>query len=182
MTTPIKSLPAELGLLKLPLNVETEFEMNEETEEWVKSILLEMNENASDKTPAENLEETYLHISGRMTKKFTSENGEYLLMSVRIQTEYNTECVRTLKPMSESMDLEFNVCFINETLATSELFAEIDETYLDGAVYEIYFYNKKTANIQEMVHEQIYLNYNQYPILDAESDIPGAAAEEPTKQ
>lgn len=182
MTTPIKSLPAELGLLKLPLNVEIDFEMTEETEEWVKNILLEMNENATDKTPAENLEETYLHISGQMTKKFTSENGEYLLMSVRIQTEYNTECVRTLKPMSESMDLEFNVCFINETLATSELFAEIDETYLDGAVYEIYFYNKKTANIQEMVHEQIYLNYNQYPILDAESDIPGAAAEEPTKQ
>lgn len=182
MTTAIKSLPAQLGLLKLQLNVETEFEMTEETEEWVKDILIEMNENASDKTPAENLEETYLHISGTMTKKFTAENGEYLLMSVRIQTEYNTECVRTLKPMSESLDLEFKVCFINEALATSELFAEIDETYLDGNVYEIYFYNKKTAGIQEMIHEQIYLNYNQYPILDAESELAGTQTEEPTKQ
>lgn len=182
MTTATKSLPAELGLLKLPLNVELEFEMTEETEEWVKNILIEMNENAHDKTPSENLEETYLHVSGTMIKKFNNENGEYLLMKVRIQTEYNTECVRTLRPMTESLDLDFKVCFVNETLAETEMYKEIDETYLDGDVYEIYFYSKKTAPIQEMVHEQIYLNYNQYPILDAESELIGSSDEEATKQ
>ncbi len=182
MNPAIKSLSAELGLLKIPLNQEVEFEMTEETEEWVKTILMEMNENAESKSPTENLEETYLHISGTMTKKFSNENGEYLLMKVRIQTEYNTECVRTLQPMSESLDLDFKICFINETLAETEMYKEIDETYLDGDVYEIYFYSKKSAPIQEMVHELIYLNYNQYPILDAESELIGAEDEELTKQ
>jgi fido (protein-threonine AMPylation protein) len=33
-----------------------------------------------------------------------------------------------------------------------------------------------------VIHEQIYLNYNQYPILDAESELVGTQTEEPTKQ
>ena len=182
MTTPVIGLPAQFNFVKVPLNVETEFEMNEETEEWVKTILLEMNENASEKTPEENLNESYLQISGTFEKKFTSEMNDYLLMTVRIQTEYNTECVRTLKPMTENMDWEFKICFISETLAKTEMFAEIDETFLDGSIYEIYFYDKKTAMLQEMIHEQIYLNYNQYPVLDAESEILPPQEEESTKQ
>ncbi len=182
MTTPIKTLPANLPLLKLQLNILTPFEMTEENEEWVKEILMEMNENATDKTPEENLEETYLHISGNYTKKFSAENGEYLLMDFRVQTDYNTQCVRTLAPMNETMDIEFKICFINEDLAKAEQFAEIDETYFDGNVYEIYFYNKKAAGIQEMIHEQIYLNYNQYPVLDAESKLPELEEIVPTKQ
>jgi hypothetical protein len=40
-------------------------------------------------------------------------------------------------------------------------------------VYEIYFYNKRTVEFQEMLHEQIFLNYDQYPVLDADSKLEG---------
>lgn len=182
MTNPTKPLPAQLNIIKIPLNVETDFQVTEETEEWVKEILVEMNENSTEISVEENLESTFLHVTGTYEKKFTPEYNEYLLMTIKVDTEYATECIRTLKPMKVEMELEFKVCFISETLAESEEFKEIDESFFDGEVYELYFYTKKTAAIQEMIHEQIYLNYNQYPILDAESEIFVSEDEEATKQ
>jgi uncharacterized metal-binding protein YceD (DUF177 family) len=95
-----------------------------------------------------------------------------------IEADYVTECVRTLKPMTVQLDIPFKVVFIDEALATSELFAEIDETYVENDVYEIYFYNKRTVDFQEMIHEQIFLHYNQYPIIDAEGKLDGVDSEE----
>ena len=58
-------------------------------------------------------------------------------------------------------------------MASTELFADIDETYVDNDVYQIYYYNKRVVEFKEMLHEQIFLNYEQYPILDADSKIEG---------
>jgi uncharacterized metal-binding protein YceD (DUF177 family) len=124
-----------------------------------------MNENASEKSPEEYLNETSIFISGEMEKKNKTDLGEFLLVKGTIEVDYATECVRTLKPMTIQLDVPFKVIFVDESLASSELFAEIDETYVENDVYEIYFYNKRTVDFQEMLHEQIFLNYNllSYP-------------------
>lgn len=163
---------AKINLIKLAANNPTQFELDQETD-WVKEFLMEMNENATERSPEEYLEETSILISGEIEKKNKPDMGEFLIAKGIVEADYVTECVRTLKPMTVQLDVPFKIVFIDETLATSELFAGIDETYVENDVYEIYYYNKRTIDFQEMLHEQIFLNYNQYPVLDAESKIEG---------
>lgn len=163
---------AKINLIKLAANNPIQFELDQDTD-WVKEFLMEMNENATERTPEEYLEETSILISGEIEKKNKPDMGEFLIAKGIVEADYVTECVRTLKPMTVQLDVPFKIVFIDEALATSELFAGIDETYVENDVYEIYFYNKRTIDFQEMLHEQIFLNYNQYPVLDAESKIEG---------
>lgn len=167
-----KILP-KINLIKIAANSPIEFELDQSTD-WVRELLVEMNENATEKSPEAYLAETSLVIFGEIEKKNKPDLGEFLIVKGHIEADYATECVRTLRPMHVSLDVPFKVCFIDESLATTELFAEIEETYVDNDVYEIYFYNKRTVEFQEMLHEQIFLNYNQYPILDADSQLPGS--------
>jgi len=169
---------AKINLIKLAANNPVEFELDQDNTDWVKEFLMEMNENATEKTPEENLETTSIFISGTLEKKNKQDFGEFVIVSGTIESDYVTECVRTLKPMTVQLDIPFKVVFIDEALATSELFAEIDETYVENDVYEIYFYNKRTIDFQEMLHEQIFLHYNQYPVIDAESKLEGVDSEE----
>lgn len=167
-----KHIAPKINLIKLPANQVFPFELDADTD-WVKEFLLEMNENATEKSPEAYLDETAIFISGEIEKKNKTDMGEFLLVKGTIEADYVTECVRTLKPMTVQLDVPFKVIFVDEELATSELFAEIDETYVENDVYEIYFYNKRTVDLQEMLHEQIFLNYNQYPVLDADSKLEG---------
>ena len=163
---------AKINLIKLAANNPIQFELDQDTD-WVKEFLMEMNENATERTPEEYLEETSILISGEIEKKNKPDMGEFLIAKGIVEADYVTECVRTLKPMTVQLDVPFKIVFIDEALATSELFAGIDETYVENDVYEIYFYNKRTIDFQEMLHEQIFLNYNQYPVLDADSKLEG---------
>lgn len=169
---------ASINLIKLAANSPVEFELDQDNTDWVKEFLVEMNENATEKTPDEYLKDTSLTIFGTLEKKNKPDMGEFMIVSGTIESDYVTECVRTLKPMTVQLDIPFKVVFIDEALATTELFAEIDETYVENDVYEIYFYNKRTIDFKEMLHEQIFLHYNQYPVIDAESKLDGVDSEE----
>ena len=59
---------AQINLIKIAPNSVIEFEIDQNTE-WVKDILMEMNENATDKTPAAHLADTNLVIFGEIEKK-----------------------------------------------------------------------------------------------------------------
>lgn len=174
-----KHIAAKINLIKVPANQPFPFELDQETD-WVREFLMELNENATEKSPEDYLNETSIFISGEIEKKNKQDLGEFLLVKGTVEVDYATECVRTLKPMTVQLDVPFKVIFVDESLATSELFAEIDETYVENDVYEIYFYNKRTVDLQEMLHEQIFLNYDQYPVLDAESKLDGVDSGELT--
>jgi uncharacterized metal-binding protein YceD (DUF177 family) len=168
---------AEINLIKVPANTKFEFELDATTD-WVKEILMELNEQATEKSPEAYLAETSLTIQGEIEKKNRPELSEFLIVKGLIQAEYVTECVRTLQPMTMDLEVPIKICFVDESLATSEQFAEIDETYVENDVYEIYFYNKRKILFQEMIHEQIFLNYDQYPVLDADSKLEGVDSSE----
>jgi uncharacterized protein len=171
---------AQINLIKLPANTKYEFDLDQSTD-WVKDILIELNENATEKSPEEYLEETSLFISGEIEKKNKPEMSEYLLVSGTIEADYVTECVRTLKPMKVELNVPFKICFLDESLATTELYSDQDETYVDNDIYELYFYNKRTVNFQEMIHEQVFLNYEQYPVLDADCKLEGLDSQDSPK-
>lgn len=171
---------AQINLIKLPMNNIFEFELDQSTD-WVREILMEMNEHATYKKPEALLNETSLRIIGEIEKKNKLEFGEFLLARGTIEAHYATECVRTLKPMKVDLTVEFKCCFVDESMSTSEQFAELDETWVENDTYEVYFYNKRTVDFQEMIHEQIYLNYDQYPVLDAEAKLLGVDWRNPSK-
>ncbi len=168
-----EKIGTQINLIKIPLNSPVEFEIDQENTDWAADILKELNENATEK-----LDETSIFIKGTFEKKDKPDMGEFLIVKGLVQTDYATECVRTLKPMTVQLDVPFKIVFIDEALAKSEMFAEIDETYVENDVYEIYFYSKRTVEFQEMIHEQIFLHYDQYPVLDAESKLPGVDSPE----
>jgi uncharacterized metal-binding protein YceD (DUF177 family) len=171
---------ATINLIKLAANTAFDFEIDQNTD-WVLEILKEMNENATEKTPEAYLKETNLVIFGDIEKKNKQDMNEILLVKGHIEADYVTECVRTLKPMKIQLNVPFKICFVDESLATTELFKDIDETWVDNDTYEIYFYTKRTVDFQEMIHEQIFLNYNQYPVLDADAKLLGVDWRSPTK-
>lgn len=171
-------IAAEINLIKLPVNTKFEFELDQENTDWVRDILMEMNENATEKTPEQYLEDTSIFIKGEIEKKDRPDMKEFLLVSGLVQVDYVTECVRTLKPMTVQLDVPFKVCFLDESLAKSDLFDGVDETYIENDTYELYFFTKRTVDFREMIHEQIFLQYDQYPILDAESKLEGVDTHE----
>ena len=147
---------ATINLIKLAANTAFDFEIDQNTD-WVLEILKEMNENATEKTPEAYLKETNLVIFGDIEKKNKQDMNEILLVKGHIEADYVTECVRTLKPMKIQLNVPFKICFVDESLATTELFKDIDETWVDNDTYEIYFYTKSTVDYQQLIHEQIFL-------------------------
>lgn len=161
---------ATINLIKLPQNNVFEFNFDQDTD-WVKDLLIELNENATDKSPEEYLKETSLTLSGEVVKKHREEMGEYLLLTANITAHYVTECVRTLKPMSMDLEVPVKICFVDEGFAETELFTDADDTYVDNEMWDLYFYNKRSVDFKEVIHEQIFLNYEQYPVLDSDSPL-----------
>lgn len=164
-------LDATVNLAKLPLNSKLSFHLDK-SQPWLRDILVEMNENAHDRTADEWLAETDISVDLELLKGFKGEIGEYLLAEGTIRATYATECVRTLKPMKETIEGPFKACFAPTKLVESEEYAETGEIYMDGKVWDIYGYERYQIPLSEMIHEQAFINYNYYPRLDAEGPLP----------
>jgi uncharacterized protein len=84
--------------------------------------------------------------------------------------------------MNDSLELEIKICFLTIHLEKEESFTEQLEIFENNDMYELYFYKKGFADIGEMIHEQVYLNLNEYPIKDAEASLDWANGTSTTKQ
>ena len=84
--------------------------------------------------------------------------------------------------MEDSLKLEIKSCFLDELYEEDEAYSDQDEIFQDDNMYDLYFYHKKFANLAEMIHEQIYLHYNQYPVADENASLDWANEASTTKQ
>jgi uncharacterized metal-binding protein YceD (DUF177 family) len=164
------SIKAQISVSKTPLNNWNEYHLTESID-WVAELLAEMSEHASSFTSKMLAPKAYLHIDLKINKKFKSTTGEMLLIQGSLDALYPTECVKSLKPLLEPLQFEFKGCFLNKSLETDEQYAEVDEVFEENDIYQVYFYQKNMADLKEMIHEQIYLNYNSYPMSDAEKQL-----------
>lgn len=164
------SLKGLLNIAKIPLNSTQEFDVNKDAD-WVTSLLTELNENATTKDSLDYLQNSYLNINLQITKKFKGSLGEYILVQGKVETEYFTECIRTSEEMTEELDFEFKAAFIDSAHQDEPEYKEETEIYLDNDLYELYFYQNRTCDLKEMVHELIFLYLNQYPIKDAATPL-----------
>lgn len=184
MTNSIKEetvLAGKLNIVKFPLNTAKFYKLDTQ-QDWVNQLLLELNEKAEDKSPEDFLKETSLDISVQIEKLFKKEYGEYLLIKVSLKTTYVTQCVRTLEDMSESLELDFQFCLVDKKMENDDEFTERLEIFEKDEMYDLYFYEKGFAELAEMIHEQVYLNVNQYPIKDPDAPLAWGNESSDTKQ
>ena len=149
---------------------------------WVADLLREMNEHATTHTSDAHFANSVIHLSVELSRKYKGEIGEYVLARGTIRATYDTECVRTLQPMQESLTAEFKTCFVPTTVTQSEEYAETGEIWLDGDTWDMYAYEKNQIDVSEMIHEQAFLNYNYYPRLDADGPLDADLPSDKSRQ
>lgn len=174
-------LEEKLNIARFPLNATRSYELDKSLD-WVAKMLKELNEKAEAKSIEAYFDETDISIELQITKKFKQPLGEYFLIKGHVKSHYVTQCVRTLKDMPESVELDLKAGFIDSIHRESEMYLDQTEAFLDDDMYELYYHEKGFANIYDMLHEQIYLNVNQYPILDTESSLDWGIEVNTTKQ
>lgn len=175
------NLEAKLNIVKFPRDTKKSFTLAQE-QDWVKSLLAELNEKADAKSSEDYLKETSIEVKLDIIKKHKEVCGDYILVSGHFSANYMTKCVRTLVDMPDSIELEFKACFLEEHYEKEEAYADQSEIFQDDDMYELYFYYKKFADLAEMVHEQVYLNINQYPVADEDTPLSWANETTDTKQ
>ena len=174
-------LPSKINVIKFPQNTKKYYELTPK-QDWVRELLLELNEKADGKSPEEYLEDSNLQVELKIKKNFNKEFGDLLLVKLNLTTQFHTQCIRTLENMEDSLEVSVNTCFMDKKNESNEELSEELEIYEDQEVHELYFYEKGFADLKEMIHEQIYLNINQYPVKDAETPLNWGKQAPDTKQ
>ena len=161
-----ESLNANVNLNKVRANTWFDYTLDKNTE-WVKELILELNENAHELTDHEKIDQSFLELDLKLKKDFKGSTGDYLLCDLVVTAEFNTLCVKTGTPMKDSLDFEVKMCFLPDHLAQTEAFLDQTEHFTDGEIYELYYLNKNSeAPLKDAIHEQLFLNLNFYPSID----------------
>lgn len=176
-----KSLGEKVNIATLPPNKKLHYSLDKNTD-WVKELLMELNENAKSRSEEDYLMDTFLDVELEIKKLNNPTFGDVLICNGNLKTEYVTECVRTLVEMRDHLEVEFKTCFIPDHFAEEPEYEDQTDIFIDNDVHELHFYSLKKANLKEMVHEQIYLNINQYPVADYDAPLHYAKETSGTKQ
>jgi len=164
--TAIDKLNTPINVKKMRANTWLDYVLDKHTD-WVKSLLLELNENASELSEVEKLEKSQLELDLKIKKAFKGSIGDYLLCHAIVTADFNTLCVKTGTPMKDTLDFEVKMCFLPVNLSEQEEFLDQTEHFTDGEIYELYYLNKNSeAPLHEALHEQLFLNLNFYPSID----------------
>lgn len=166
----LPALGPVINIAKIPSHQSEDFFITKD-EEWVKELLIELNSNATDRTPEMYLMKSFLDIKLNIKKKFKGSLGEFVLIRGHLNVEFMTSCVRTLKEMKDYIDVEFKACVIDSIHKDKPEYEEVIEIFEDNDVFDLYFYDNRTLDIRSIIHEQIYLNVNEYPILDKDTPL-----------
>jgi len=134
----------------------------DKSSEWAKELLLELSETSS-LAREEIIEKSSINIQLKFTKEELVEIGSVIVMQCEILTTYITACVKTFKDMPNQIELEFKACFINEHFENEEAYKEETEIFVKNELYELYFLKKSHIPLFDVIHEQVYLNFDFYP-------------------
>lgn len=174
-------LNANLNITKFPNNQEKYYELDK-SQDWVQKLLMELNENADEKSPEEYLDETEISVELTIKKKFDPREGEKLLVTGHVSAKYVTKCIRTLEQMDDSVDVDIKACFLDAVNEDNDMYVDQTETFQENDMYELYFFENKMVKLSEMIHEQVFLEYNQYPVKNPDTELVWAKPSSEQKQ
>ncbi len=167
-TTPFSTtddISANINTRKMRANTWLTYTLDKNCE-WVKDLLLELNENENDLTDEEKLANSHINLNLKLKKANKGSIGDYVLSEVEIETEFNTLCVKSGTSMKDQIQFTVKMCFLPEHLSTEEAYKDQTEFFTDGEIYELYYLNKNSeAPLKDAIHEQLFLNLDLYPTL-----------------
>lgn len=163
-------IDAEVNILLLKPNEESVYKLNK-SQDWLEGLLNELNDKVSERTTEQYLADSEINLDITLKRVHHQPFGNVLICRGHLEVSFFTECVRTLKEMKDEISIDFKACFIPNHFAEDEEYEDLDETFVDNDVHEVHFSENNIANLKEMTHELIYLNINQYPVIDEDGPI-----------
>ena len=151
----------KFSLKNLHCNQPEEFELDQNCPS-VQNLLNELEANLEKEDRGQGA----LHIQLTLERRSDFHYGDYLLFQGNIQGFYYAPCVRCLIPARCTLDVDFSSCFLSHHHQDSKEYRDVTTLYLGGCEREVYFYHKETANLQETLHENIFINVDPLPLHD----------------
>ena len=148
-----------VSLKDLLLDKAQEYELNHHCPS-VQNLLNELEANLEEDACGKG----HLHLQLLIKRCSNPHYGEYLLFQGNIEGVYYTPCVRCLIPARCPLNMDFSACFLPEHHRDKEEYQEATSIYIDGEERELYFHRNGTANLQETLHENIFINVDPLPL------------------
>ncbi len=161
MTTKINTqIDPQVPVSKYSHDIIEEYELSSEKTPWLQEILKELHEqlDEEDVYPAGSL-----HLDMKITRKKNTLLGDHLVVRAKINAKYHLPCGLTLVPLPQHMDHQVNAAFLHDSQEKQPEYAEATTVFADGEEMELYFYRKGLADINEFIHEQIFLEVPAFP-------------------
>lgn len=154
------------------LAADQEFQMTlDKSQDWMCEILQELNEKVNSHPEEHYLSHSEINADFSYKKIHSPTFGDTLCVWGKVDTNFFTECVRTLAEMPDSVSAEFKICFVENHFAEDDDYEDQTEVFINNDIYDMHFYELKKADLKEMIHEVIYLNINPYPIADHDTPL-----------
>ncbi|MFA6236488.1 MAG: DUF177 domain-containing protein [Bacteriovorax sp.] len=153
---------------KYSLDIIEEYEVNRETP-WINGLLVELEEENDDEAEFPAAE---MVLKAQITRKTNTYLKDHLVVRAQLKAHFHMPCGRCLFPLPQELDLNLSAAFLHEALQKLPEYAEATTVYADGQEMELYFYLKGMADLQEFIHEQIYIEVTPFPRCDGECKNP----------
>lgn len=153
---------------KYSLDIIEEYEIDKETS-WIKDLLVELEEENDDEAE---FPEALMVIKAQITRKTNSFLKDHLVVRAQLKANFHFPCGRCLYPLPQELDLNLAAAFLHESQEKLPEYEEATTVYADGQEMELYFFHKGMADIQEFIHEQIYIEVVPFPRCDGECKNP----------
>ena len=156
-TDNIDKLARKLSIVKLPLNSPKNYRLDRSVD-WVDEIFKEMNDGSDAMG--------MLSIELELTRKKSAELDEHIVINAKVVADVTRQCVRCLVDTMEHSEAEFECCCIEEEYKEDEVYAETETVLCDNKEMELYFMENRSIDLASIIHEQVFVNYNYYPLHD----------------
>lgn len=134
--------------------------------EWMRKILSELQEDVVDelREDPERVLQASLSFKGDLQKRSNSMWRDYALLVGELKAHFWTQCVKSGELMMEDLDVDVQAIFVNESLKESKNLEETDTLMIESYEYDLYFYKASVVCIFDVLHEQLFLNKEPYPV------------------
>jgi uncharacterized protein len=163
-------VPQLINIAKLAVDQEHEIELDK-SQDWVCELLRELNEKANSHPDEYYIANSSLNVKMKYKRVSSPTFGDTLCAWGTVETNFFTECVRTLQEMNDSLTCDFIICFVENHFAEDQDYEDQTEVFINNDIHDMHFYELNKADLKEMLHEVIYLNINQYPVADYDTPL-----------
>ena len=161
-------LDPQVIVSKYSMDATEEYQIDKSTP-WVHELMIELEAENDDEaifSPAD------MVITAQITRKTNTLLKDHLIVRAQLRAHFHVPCGRCLHPLPEELNLDLAAAFLHESQEKLPEYVEATTVYADGQEMELYFYHKGIADLNEFIHEQIYIEVVPFPRCDGECKNP----------